>query len=237
MDGLFGSWPIFRGDVLVAKQGPGGRKLSTWNSSSSLQLVGWMKHQTSNSSFPPVVPLKANVNSLRLNFSMKQTYTWMFPENSGTPKSSILIGFSIINHLFWGKIPYFWKHPHHITSPGWERSQFCYRVAAEAGGGNMFIPLFFIWILETSKWVEVCFYTLYTRTFQFGCQMVPLQDVNSPSFRESHWHPKPQGFPPQADKLPFWQPPDSGRPYRSTRSHHRHTIPNWGFGKLHLPPE
>ena len=23
-------------------------------------------------------------------------------ENSGTPKSSILIGFSIINHLFWG---------------------------------------------------------------------------------------------------------------------------------------
>ena len=32
-------------------------------------------------------------------------------ENSGTPKSSILIGFSIINHPFWG-YPYFWKHPH-----------------------------------------------------------------------------------------------------------------------------
>ena len=31
-------------------------------------------------------------------------------ENSGTPKSSILIGFSIINHIFWG-YPYFWKHP------------------------------------------------------------------------------------------------------------------------------
>ena len=27
---------------------------------------------------------------------------WVFPENNGTPKSSILIGFSIINHLFWG---------------------------------------------------------------------------------------------------------------------------------------
>ena len=27
---------------------------------------------------------------------------WMFPKNSGTPKSSILIGFSIINHPFWG---------------------------------------------------------------------------------------------------------------------------------------
>ena len=31
-------------------------------------------------------------------------------ENSGTPKSSILIGFSIINHPFWGT-PYFWKQP------------------------------------------------------------------------------------------------------------------------------
>ena len=31
-------------------------------------------------------------------------------ENGGTPKSSILIGFSIINHPFWG-YPYFWKHP------------------------------------------------------------------------------------------------------------------------------
>ena len=33
-------------------------------------------------------------------------------ENSGTPKSSILIGFSIINHPFWGKHPYFWKQPY-----------------------------------------------------------------------------------------------------------------------------
>ena len=31
-------------------------------------------------------------------------------ENSGTPKSSMLIGFSIINHPFWG-YPYFWKPP------------------------------------------------------------------------------------------------------------------------------
>jgi len=29
--------------------------------------------------------------------------------DSGTPKSSILIGFSIINHPFWGN---FWKHPY-----------------------------------------------------------------------------------------------------------------------------
>ena len=32
-------------------------------------------------------------------------------ENSGTPKSSILIRFSIINHLFLG-YPYFWTHPY-----------------------------------------------------------------------------------------------------------------------------
>ena len=32
-------------------------------------------------------------------------------KNSGTPKSSILIGFSIITHPFWGT-PYFRKHPY-----------------------------------------------------------------------------------------------------------------------------
>ena len=34
------------------------------------------------------------------------------PKNTGTPKSSILIGFSIISHPFWGFPPYFWKHPY-----------------------------------------------------------------------------------------------------------------------------
>ena len=32
-------------------------------------------------------------------------------KNNGTPKSSILIGFSIINHPFWWFSPYFWKYP------------------------------------------------------------------------------------------------------------------------------
>ena len=35
-------------------------------------------------------------------------------ENSGTPKSSILIGFSIINHPFWGT-PIFLETPIHIS--------------------------------------------------------------------------------------------------------------------------
>ena len=38
-------------------------------------------------------------------------FIWVFPKNRGIPKSSILIGFSIINHPFWG-YPYFWKHPY-----------------------------------------------------------------------------------------------------------------------------
>ena len=36
-------------------------------------------------------------------------------KNSGTPKSSILIGISIINQPFWGKHPYFRKHPTEFT--------------------------------------------------------------------------------------------------------------------------
>ena len=45
-------------------------------------------------------------------------------ENSGTPKSSILIGFSIINHPFWG-IPNFWKHPYVYWIPSTKRWSTC----------------------------------------------------------------------------------------------------------------
>ena len=41
----------------------------------------------------------------------KETHTGV-SLNGGTPKSSISIGISIINHPFWGFSPYFWKHPH-----------------------------------------------------------------------------------------------------------------------------
>ena len=37
--------------------------------------------------------------------------------NGGTPRSSILIGFSIINHPFLG-YPYFWKHPYRNVRRG-----------------------------------------------------------------------------------------------------------------------
>ena len=35
-------------------------------------------------------------------FGVKINNTWVFPKNNATLKSSILIGFSIINHPFWG---------------------------------------------------------------------------------------------------------------------------------------
>ena len=39
-------------------------------------------------------------------------------KNNGTPKSSILIGFSLVNHPFWGFSPYFWKHPYTMAAHG-----------------------------------------------------------------------------------------------------------------------
>ena len=41
----------------------------------------------------------------------KQRKPWLdVSENRGKPKSSLSIGFSIMNHPFWGFYPYFWKH-------------------------------------------------------------------------------------------------------------------------------
>ena len=59
----------------------------------------------------------------------KQSIYMGVSKNRGTPKSSILIGFSIINHPFWG-IPIFWKHPYIVMwvllgwSFSWEDSTF-----------------------------------------------------------------------------------------------------------------
>ena len=46
----------------------------------------------------------------------------VFPKVGGTPKSSILIGFSIINHPFWGTTIFgntHMFHIHHVTYFGW----------------------------------------------------------------------------------------------------------------------
>ena len=54
-------------------------------------------------------------------------------KNSGTSKSSIFIGFSIINHPFWGNYPYFWKHPYHLIEI--RPFLFCWRGKALAAIG------------------------------------------------------------------------------------------------------
>ena len=41
-------------------------------------------------------------------------------ENNGTPKSSILIGFSIINHPFWGTSIF--GNPHILSLRGWKKN-------------------------------------------------------------------------------------------------------------------
>ena len=43
-------------------------------------------------------------------------YTWVFPKIMVPPKSSILIGFSIIFTIHFGAHPYFWKHPYIIKT-------------------------------------------------------------------------------------------------------------------------
>ena len=40
---------------------------------------------------------------------------WVFPKIVGFPKSSILIGYSIINHPFWGT-SIFWKYPYLVEA-------------------------------------------------------------------------------------------------------------------------
>ena len=57
-------------------------------------------------------------------------------ENRGTPKSSILIGISIINHPFWG-IPNFWKHPHVYWIPSTKRWSTClHKLSFTQGSGK-----------------------------------------------------------------------------------------------------
>ena len=57
-------------------------------------------------------PPKTNMTMEKTNIHLKMYKYLLYmdvSENSGTPKSSNLIGFSIINHAFWGT-PNFWKH-------------------------------------------------------------------------------------------------------------------------------
>ena len=86
----------------------------------------------------PVTPVKnSGVKSVKLGnrsagaksfavfyhctFFWNKSIMWVFPKMVGfPPKSSILIGISIINHPFWGT-PIFWKHPCDYISCDWKK--------------------------------------------------------------------------------------------------------------------
>ena len=102
-------------------------------------------------------------------------------KNSGTPKSSILIGFSIIFTIpFWVFSPYFWKHPYikiikfGDLASGKKQPTFCRRLYAPPRGslestswmflsdlperfqGHVFKqPLVSSWL---GMWIFVCFF-------------------------------------------------------------------------------
>ena len=53
------------------------------------------------------------------NQGIQNILTGVSKNRGKPPKSSILIGFFIINHPFWGT-NYFWKHPYTINSIGYK---------------------------------------------------------------------------------------------------------------------
>ena len=61
---------------------------------------------------------KASFSGSLLNFGgVYRPYSYMgVSKNKGTPKSSIVIGFSFINHPFWGFSPNFRKPPHNYMT-------------------------------------------------------------------------------------------------------------------------
>ena len=84
-----------------------------------------LPHQLSKFLSPAVqyFPAPPPVHTLADDLTRKQIFVgtcmeWHMDvsENSGTPKSSILMGFSTINHPFWGT-PIFWKHPYVDIQP------------------------------------------------------------------------------------------------------------------------
>ncbi len=76
-------------------------------------------------------------------------------KNSGTPKSSILIGFSIINHPFWGFSPYFCKHPYFPMCFVYLKPVFFSKIRPNSRKGHLRVPgrLKFNFIHSSSKWV------------------------------------------------------------------------------------
>jgi len=86
-------------------------------------------------------------------------------ENSGTPKSSILIGFSNINHPFWGT-PIFGNTSRELTShiPPIPGSSENHRLKMQIFDGDMLIPR----RVFVKAMVFVGFHPTYLQIYKFG---------------------------------------------------------------------
>ncbi len=83
----------------------------TWKSATKKSPFGWPPIFPGLASHKEKVGFKEEGVDLRC-YGIYYIYTYLdVSKTNGTPKSSILIVFSIINHPFWGVSPYFWKHP------------------------------------------------------------------------------------------------------------------------------
>ena len=90
-------------------------------------------------------------------------------ENRGTPKSSILIGFSTINHPFLGYL-YFWKHPYTSPMDGWMSCLFSRGQA--------------LWLAYPRRPTERCIFFW----FCLYCGMFPKQKKPLVSFVNVQWY-------------------------------------------------
>ena len=118
-------------------------------------------------------------------------------ENSVTPKSSTLIGFSIINHPFWGTVPLFLETPIYnwqtwwcvTTFLSWHRWWFVRRVSCYSSAKNFTTGVGeftkFACTSSIMKWMNSCkhFMTSAGRvSIKFVCS-----PFFSPSMKTSHW--------------------------------------------------
>ena len=123
---------------------------------------------------------------------------WVFPKIGGTPKSSMFIGFSIINHPFLG-YPYFWKHPnkysHALNKTIWERYMFHFFQPPN----NKQKSKFFVWGM-TSKlpsYMRVLFHYLEDGlpVDVSSDRITPIGEENDHQGEKTrfiHWEPIPQ---------------------------------------------
>ena len=113
-----------------------------WPSPALLQGVHIRYHLTLLQPIAALVPRRPSSFSARWGVTFWIKENMGVSENSGTPKSSILIGFSIINHPFWG-YPDFWKHPYLVLPP-------------RPPNGREGKAAFFSMICFVTRWLLIC---------------------------------------------------------------------------------